>query len=328
MMFENATLVRPRFFYINGFSGIPHTKYYYVFLCFVYAVTVLANYFILFIIYIEKSLHTPKYLAVFNLAVVDMCGSTALIPKMIETFVFDSQFITYEACIANMFFVQFFIFLESLSLAVLAYDRFVAICFPLKYDIVNTNSQMALILAGVWFFTLVLMIILLGLITTLSFCKTIVIDSYYCDHGPMYRMACNNNFPSYIMAKIVITVFIFAPLVLILLSYVCIIFALLKIASGEQRLKAMKTCTSHLLLVTVFYIPISATYIAAIMSTLHPNTRIISTSLSSTIPPMLNPIIYTIKTEEIMTAIKKLYKRNKTITATNYNNDNIVHLCQ
>nr|XP_006643091.1 PREDICTED: olfactory receptor 51F2-like [Lepisosteus oculatus] len=319
MMFENATLVRPRFFYINGFSGIPHTKYYYVFLCFVYAVTVLANYFILFIIYIEKSLHTPKYLAVFNLAVVDMCGSTALIPKMIETFVFDSQFITYEACIANMFFVQFFIFLESLSLAVLAYDRFVAICFPLKYDIVNTNSQMALILAGVWFFTLVLMIILLGLITTLSFCKTIVIDSYYCDHGPMYRMACNNNFPSYIMAKIVITVFIFAPLVLILLSYVCIIFALLKIASGEQRLKAMKTCTSHLLLVTVFYIPISATYIAAIMSTLHPNTRIISTSLSSTIPPMLNPIIYTIKTEEIMTAIKKLYKRNKTITATNYN---------
>ncbi|XP_006643091.2 olfactory receptor 51F2-like [Lepisosteus oculatus] len=319
MMFENATLVRPRFFYINGFSGIPHTKYYYVFLCFVYAVTVLANYFILFIIYIEKSLHTPKYLAVFNLAVVDMCGSTALIPKMIETFVFDSQFITYEACIANMFFVQFFIFLESLSLAVLAYDRFVAICFPLKYDIVNTNSQMALILAGVWFFTLVLMIILVGLITTLSFCKTIVIDSYYCDHGPMYRMACNNNFPSYIMAKIVITVFIFAPLVLILLSYVCIIFALLKIASGEQRLKAMKTCTSHLLLVTVFYIPISATYIAAIMSTLNPNTRIISTSLSSTIPPMLNPIIYTIKTEEIMTAIKKLYKRNKTITVSNYN---------
>ncbi|MBN3324433.1 O51F2 protein, partial [Atractosteus spatula] len=272
MMFENATLVRPRFFYINGFSGIPHTKYYYVFLCFVYAVTVLANSFILFIIYIEKSLHTPKYMAVFNLAVVDMCGSTALIPKMIETFAFDSQFITYEACIANMFFVQFFIFLESLSLAVLAYDRFVAICFPLKYDIVITNSQMALILAGVWFFTLGLMIILVGLITTLSFCKTIVIDSYY-----------------------------YFIIVLILLSYVCIIFALLKIASGEQCLKAMKTCTSHLLLVTVFYIPISATYIAAIMSTLHPNTRIISTSLSSTIPPMLNPIIYRIKTEEIMT---------------------------
>nr|XP_006643088.1 PREDICTED: olfactory receptor 51F2-like [Lepisosteus oculatus] len=318
VMSANATFVRPQFFYINGFSGIPHAQYYYVFLCFVYAVTVLANAFILFIIYIEQSLHTPKYMAVFNLAVVDMCGSTALIPKMIETFVFDSQFITYEACIANMFFVHFFFFLESLTLVVLAYDRFVAICFPLKYHIVITNSQMAVILAVVWFLTSGLVITCVGFITTLSFCKTIVIDSYFCDHGPMYRMACNNNFPSYIMAKIAITVLLFAPLVLILLSYVCIIFALLKIASGEQRLKAMKTCTSHLLLVTVFYLPISATYIAAIMSTLHPNTRIISTSLSSTIPPMLNPIIYTIKTEEIMTAIKKRYKRNKTITATNY----------
>ncbi|MBN3301277.1 O51F2 protein, partial [Amia calva] len=309
----NATFVRPLFFYINGFSNIPHVKYYYIFLCCVYAVTVLGNVFIMFIIYNEQSLHTPKYIAVFNLATVDMCGSTALIPKLIDSFLFDSQLIAYEACLANMFFVHFFTFMQSLTLLVLAYDRFVAICFPLQYHVIMTNTVMIVILAIVWICTAGLLIIAVSLITRLSFCASIVINSYFCDHGPTYRLACNDNSPSDVIAKLCITILLFGPLVLILLSYLCIIFALLKIASREGRLKAMKTCTSHLILVAVFYLPISVTYIY--FKTIHPNDRIINTSLSSTIPPMLNPIIYTLKTEEIMEAIKKLYKRNKISSA-------------
>ncbi|XP_066556243.1 olfactory receptor 1E16-like [Amia ocellicauda] len=307
----NAAFVRPQFFYINGFSNIPHVKYYYIFLCFVYAVTMFANIFIIFIIYTEKSLHTAKYAAVLNLAVVDMCGSTCLIPKLIHTFLFDSQFITYEACLGNMFFVHFFTFLQSLCLVVLTYDRFVAICFPLRYHIIMTNTSILMIIACVWVFTATLVITLVLLITRLSYCRSIVIESYFCDHGPMYRMACNDNFPSSIQAKICITVFTFIPFSLIVLSYVCILSALLKIASGEERLKAMKTCTPHFILVILYYVPFFITYIAALLSVIHPNTRIICTSLSSTIPPMLNPIIYTLKTEEIVGAIRKLYKRNK-----------------
>ncbi|XP_066556242.1 olfactory receptor 1E16-like [Amia ocellicauda] len=311
----NAAFVRPQFFYINGFSNIPHVKYYYIFLCFVYAVTVFANFFIIFIIYTERSLHTPKYVAVFNLAVIDICESTALIPKLIHTFLFDSQFITYEACLANMFFVHFFIAMQSLCLVVLAYDRFVAICFPLRNHIIMTNTSMLMIIACVWVFTATLIIILVHLITRLSYCRSIVIESYFCDHGPMYLMACNDNFPNYIHTFVCITVFTFMPFSLIVMSYVCILSALLKIASGEERLKAMKTCTSHLILVIVFYLPFFITYIAALMSVIHPNTRIICTSLSSTIPPMLNPIIYTLKTEEIIGAIRNLCKRNKILRA-------------
>ncbi|XP_069045818.1 olfactory receptor 1M1-like [Lepisosteus oculatus] len=305
---STAPFVRPLFFYISGFSNLPYVNYYYIFFCCVYCVTVLANSFIVLIIYMEQSLHTPKYVAVFNLAVVDVGASTALIPKMIHSFLFDSQFIAYEACLANMFFVFFFSTMQSLTLVVLSYDRFVAICFPLKYHIIISKNGMALIIAITWVFTAVIISVTVALINRLSFCQSVVINSFFCDHGPLYHLACNDNYPNSIMAKICITMVLFAPLVLILVSYVCIIFALSKIATKESRLKAMKTCTSHLLLVAMFYLPVSATYIAAISSSIHPNARIINSSLSSAIPPMLNPIIYTLKTEEIMQAIQKLIK--------------------
>ncbi|XP_069045863.1 olfactory receptor 1M1-like [Lepisosteus oculatus] len=309
----HVPFVRPQFFYINGLSDIPHVKYYYIFLCFVFIVTVLGNSFIMFIISMEQSLHTPKYVAVFHLAVVDMCGSTALIPKMIEAFLFDSQFISYEGCLANMFFVHFFTSLQSLTIVVLAYDRFVAICFPLKYHIIITIAGMGEILTGIWILAAGITMAAVGFTTRLSFCKSIVVNSYFCDHGPMYRMSCNDNSPNNVIAKISITILLVAPLALILSSYISIILALLRIASMEERLRAMKTCTSHLMLVAVFYLPISAIYIAANFTTIEPNTRIISTSLSSTMPPMMNPIIYTMKTEEVMKAVRKLCKRNKTI---------------
>ncbi|MBN3301275.1 O51F2 protein, partial [Amia calva] len=309
----NATIVRPPFFFVSGFSNIPHVKYYYIFMCFVYAVTVLGNSFIMLIIYIDRNLHTPKYVIVFHLALVDMFGSTALIPKFIDTFLFDNQFIAFEACLANMFFVQCFTFMQSLTLVVLAYDRFIAICFPLKYHIIITNVAMVVILAVLWTLTAGLGIAAVAFLSRLSFCKSFVINSYYCDHGPMYRMACNDNSANYIISMIAITILLVVPLVLIVATYDCIIFALLKIASIEERLRAMKTCTSHLIVVALFYLPISIIYIAAIVTIVPPNVRIISTSLSCTIPPMLNPIIYTLKTEEIIQAIKKLFKRVKVI---------------
>ncbi|XP_069045856.1 olfactory receptor 1E16-like [Lepisosteus oculatus] len=315
----NATFVRPQMFYISGFSNIPHVKYYYIFLCLVYALTVLGNSFIMFIIFLVRSLHTPKYMAVFNLAVVDMCGSTALIPKLIDTFLFESRFISYEACLSYMFFVHFFSFIQSLTLVVLAYDRFVAICFPLKYHVIVTNTAMLAMLTVVWILTGGLMTTAIIFITRLSFCKTTMIESYFCDHGPTYRMACNDYTPNNIIAIFCTALYFIAPLVLIALSYLCIIFALIKIASMEGRLKAMKTCTSHLILVAVFYFPISATYLVAFTATIHPNARIINTSLATVIPPLLNPIIYTLKTEEIMVAINKLYKRNKIFSTISNN---------
>ncbi|XP_069045813.1 olfactory receptor 51E2-like [Lepisosteus oculatus] len=303
--------VKPQGFYINGFVNMPYIRYYFIFLSLVYVISVLGNSFIIFIISMERSLHIPKYVALFNLAVVDTCTSTAVIPKMIEIFLFDSRFITYEACLANMFFVHFCTTMQSLTLVILAYDRFVAICFPLNYHINITNNRMIVIITTVWSVAVTIILITVVLITRLSFCKSTVIESYFCDHGPVYNLACNDKYPNLVMAFFNITTVLLVPLVLIILSYICILFALLKIASLEGRWKAFNTCTSHLMLVAVFYLPILGIYFATITSTINPNIRILSTSLSRSIPSLMNPIIHAFKTEEIKESCKKIFKRNR-----------------
>ncbi|XP_059401197.1 olfactory receptor 6N1-like [Carassius carassius] len=315
----NVTFVRPATFFINGFSNIPHAKYYYVFLCFVYAVTVLGNSLIMCIIYLARRLHTAKYIAVFNLALSDLCGSSALIPKLIDMFLLEHQDISYEACLMNMFFVFHFMNIQSLTLLALAYDRLVAICFPLRYHAVITKTSMSLIIGGMWIFSMTLFAVLVGLVNRLSFCWSTVVNSYFCDHGPVISLSCNSNSINYLMAYILFILLICLPVILISLSYLCIAAALLKIAHGADRIKAMKTCTSHLVLVAIFYLPILSVYVKSISTSIDLNARIINNSLTQIIPPMLNPIIYALKTEEVMQSIKELYKRSKVNTVIKRN---------
>uniref|UniRef100_A0A3B1IV39 Olfactory receptor 1-like n=1 Tax=Astyanax mexicanus TaxID=7994 RepID=A0A3B1IV39_ASTMX len=307
----NTTFIRPSSFYINGLYNIPHAKYYYVFLCFVYAVTLLGNSFIMGTIYLARSLHTAKYIAVFNLAFSDLCGSSALIPKLLDMFLFENQSISYEACLTNMFFVYFFMTLQSLTLLAMAYDRLIAICFPLRYHAIVTKTTMTLIIGVMWILSMSVNALLVALVTRLSFCRSTTVNSYFCDHGPIYKLACNDNSINSIMGYVCTAALLYIPLILIALSYVCIGFALKKISHGVERIKAMKTCTSHLILVAMFYLPIIGVYTAALTTSLNTNIRIINTALTQTIPPMLNPIIYTLKTEEVSQSIKALYKRSK-----------------
>ncbi|XP_018610349.2 olfactory receptor 1-like [Scleropages formosus] len=303
-------IVRPAFFFISGFSNIPYSNYYYIFLSFVYVVTMLGNSFVMIIIYRDCSLHTPKYMAIFNLAIADVCQSTALIPNLIKTFLFDSQEITYEACLANMFFVFFFSCMQSTTLVILAYDRFVAICFPLRYHAVVTNISVGVLITVTWTFNSAVMSFTVGLITRLSFCKSTVIDSFFCDTGPVYRLACNDYSLNVMMSYFNIATFIFLPLTLIGLSYTCILVALFKITSWEGRLKALKTCFSHLTLVSIFYIPAVCTYITAMTVSIYGNARIINTSLSCSLPPMINPIVYSLNNAEIKEFAKKILNKH------------------
>ncbi|XP_036416931.1 olfactory receptor 1J4-like [Colossoma macropomum] len=308
---DNATFIHPPTFYISGLYNMPHSKYYYVFLCFVYAVTVLGNSFLMGTICLARTLHTAKYIAVFNLALSDLFGSSALIPKYADMFLRENQYISYEDCLTSMFFVFLFMIMQSFTLLALAFDRVIAICFPLRYHEIVTKTTMTLIIGVMWIISATIIAVSVALITRLSFCRSTTVGSYFCDHGPIYRIACNDNSPNYMMGSIYTAVVLCIPLLLIAFSYVCIGVALLKISHGAERIKAMKTCTSHLILVAMYYLPIFSIYMAAISTYLHPNTRIINSALAQTIPPMLNPIIYTLKTEEVLQSIKILYKRVK-----------------
>nr|ABC43274.1 odorant receptor [Danio rerio] len=307
----NVTFVRPATFFLNGFSNFPHAKYYYLFLSLVYVVTVLGNSFIMCTIYLSRRLHTAKYIAVFHLALCDLCGSSAVIPKVVDTFLFDHQDISYEACMANIFFVFHFMNVQSLPLLVMAYDRLVAICFPLRYHAIVTKTSMLLILGVIWTFSLIFFSVFVDSINRLSFCRTNVINNYFCDYCTVYRLACNDNSINILMGKLGNDLLVFTPLILVFISYFCISLALFKIAHAVDRTKAIKTCTTHLMLVAIFYIPILSNNIAALTTPFTSDIQIINNSLTQTIPPMLNPIIYTLKTDEVMQSVKELYKRSR-----------------
>ncbi|XP_067348662.1 olfactory receptor 1-like [Channa argus] len=304
----NATFVRPAKFYLSGFSNMPHEKYYYVFLGLIYIMTVLGNSLLMSVIYRVKTLHTPKYMIVFSLALTDLCGSTALIPKVLDTFLFDRREIIYEACLSYMFFVWFFAGLQSWTLVTMAYDRFIAICFPLRYHSIVTKPVIAAMLLFAWVFLFSLFSLVVGLLDRLSFCGSLVIESFFCDHGPMFRLACNDTSLNDMIAYVVLIVVMCCPLILIALTYVCISLALSRIASGVERLKAVKNCTSHLILVAIFFLPLVGTNLAVVTSNIHPNARIINSILTHTVPALLNPIIYSLKTEEVLKCMRQFFK--------------------
>ncbi|XP_050976772.1 olfactory receptor 19-like [Labeo rohita] len=308
---ENRNISIPSYFYITGLSGIPHMRYYYIFLFFVYFISLLGNSCLMCVIVMDRNLHTPKYISVFNLSLTDICESTAVIPQLLDTFLFGNQLIPYGLCMSNMFSNMLFFTVQSLTLAVLSYDRLVAISLPLRYHMIVTHRSMLVMIGASW--TLALLLTMIGAIfmSRLSFCKVIVtVNSFYCDHGPIYRSACNNNFPSSVVASLFPAIILGFPVAFIIFSYTCIAVTLFKITTPQDRKRATKTCTAHLLLVAIFYVPITFTY--ALSSFINANTRIFNLSLTTVLPPMLNPIIYTFMTEEFMVSVKRLLKRRVT----------------
>ncbi|TKS82864.1 Olfactory receptor 1C1 [Collichthys lucidus] len=306
---KNITFVRPAYFIISGFIGIPNVKYYYVFLFFVYIISVLGNTIVMAVICFDHNLRTPKYIAVFNLAFVDLFGNSALVPKVLDIFLFNHHYIPYNDCLTFLFFCFTCLSMQALNLVALSYDRLIAITFPLHYQVKVTHRFMLSLIASFWIFIITVVLLAVGLLTRLSFCNSVVINSYFCDHGQIYRLACNDITPNLILAYLLPLVILWLPLIFILFSYSYIGYALSKVATVQERVKAFKTCTSHLSLVAIYFLPIIITF--TLMANIHPNARIINLSLTSVFPPMLNPIIYVLQTQEIKESVKKLLKKRE-----------------
>lgn len=308
---KNISFVHPPYFIISGLMGIPHIRFYYIFLFFVYIVSVLGNSSVMAVICLDRSLRTPKYVAVFNLAFVDLFGNSALVPKLLDIFLFDHRRIPYNDCLTFLFFCYTCLSMQALNLVALAYDRLVAITYPLHYQVRVTHRFMISMIASFWAFIIVAVLIAVGLITRLSFCKSVVVHSYFCDHGQIYRLACNDHFPNYVVSCLYPVFIFWLPLLFILLSYLYISCTLAKVANFQRGLKALKTCTGHLLLVAIYFIPLLITF--TLMENIHPNARIINLSLTSVFPPMLNPIIYVLQTQEIKDSLRRLLKNSQSL---------------
>ncbi|XP_053451606.1 olfactory receptor 958-like [Nycticebus coucang] len=287
--------------------GIPHTEgqetvLFAVFLTF-YLCTLLGNLLILVAVVSDSHLHTPMYFFLCNLSVLDIGFSSVSTPKMLAVLLGKSRVISLGGCMCQVFFYHFLGSTECLLYTVMAYDRFAAICAPLRYTVVMNRRACALLAAGTWFTSSFHATILTTLTFQLPYCGSNVVDYFFCDIFPVVKLACGDTI---IIETVSFTNIGLVPMtcfLLIFASYVRIVVAILRMRSAEGRRKAASTCVSHLSVVTLFFGPCALIYTQPSLS------EVLVTPVQifgNVVTPMLNPTIYTLRNKDVKGALKKL----------------------
>ncbi|KAM5247571.1 LOW QUALITY PROTEIN: olfactory receptor 51F1-like [Ctenodactylus gundi] len=295
-------------FVLTGIPGLaPIRGWISTLFCCVYVIALSGNSLILFVIATQQRLHEPMYYFLSMLSATDLGLTVSTMSTTLGVLWFDARVISPDNCIIQMFFLHGFSFMESGVLVAMAFDRCVAICDPLRYMSILTNSriiQMGLLMI---MRTVVLITPLLLLLKPLSFCRTNVLSHSYCHHPDVIKLACSDTRANSIcgLADLALTTGI-DPC--IFLSYVLIIHSVFSIASPEERYQVFSTCVSHIGAVAIFYIPIISLSLVHRYCRAAPNVvHSMTADVYLLLPPVLNPIIYSVKTKQIRKAILNLF---------------------
>ncbi|XP_028615030.1 olfactory receptor 1500 [Grammomys surdaster] len=282
--------------------GLPippeyHLLFYALFLA-MYLTTILGNLLIILLVRLDSHLHTPMYLFLSNLSFSDLCFSSATMPKLLLNMQSQVPSISYVGCLTQMYFFMVFGDMESFLLVAMAYDRYVAICFPLHYTSIMSTKYCTSLVLLLWMLTTSNAVLHTLLMARLSFCEKNVILHFFCDISALLKLSCSDTYVNELMIFIMGGLIIIIPFLLIVISYVRIFFSILKISSTQGIHKVFSTCGSHLSVVSLFYGTIIGLYLcpSGNNSTVKENTMAM---MYTVVTPMLNPFIYSLRNKDM-----------------------------
>ncbi|XP_010827831.1 PREDICTED: olfactory receptor 151 [Bison bison bison] len=307
MAAENHSTVTE--FILGGLTNRPELQLplFFLFLG-IYSVTMVGNLGMITLICLNAQLHTPMYYFLSNLSFVDLCYSSVTTPKMLVNFVSGKNTISYAGCMAQLYFFLVFVIAECYMLTVMAYDRYVAICRPLLYNIIMSHRVCSLLVAGVYIMGLIGSTIETGLMLKLPYCEHLI-SHYFCDVLPLMKLSCSSTY------DVEMTVFFLAGFnivvtsLTVLISYAFILSSILRISTTEGRSKAFSTCSSHFAAVGIFYGTTAFMYLKPSTASSLAQENVAS-MFYTTVIPMLNPLIYSLRNKEVKAAMQKTLGKN------------------
>ncbi|XP_006150574.1 olfactory receptor 1L8 [Tupaia chinensis] len=297
-------------FILLGLSSRPEDQIpLFVLFLTMYLITITGNLLIILAIHTNPQLQTPMYFFLSCLSFTDICFTTTIIPKMLENFLSEKKTISYAGCLTQMYFFYALGTTDSFLLAIMAYDRYVAICDPFHYVTTMSYNRCVLLVAfscSLPYFHSLLHILMLN---TLIFCDSNVIYHFLCDINPLLKLSCSSTYVNEIIIMSEGSIVLVTPFLCIAFSYIRILITVLNIPSASGKFKAFSTCGSHLTVVTLFYGSIFYEYLHPLSS--YTARDRVATIVYTVLSSMLNPFIYSLRNKDMKKGLGKLMGRKK-----------------
>ncbi|XP_038620015.1 olfactory receptor 502-like [Tachyglossus aculeatus] len=298
-------------FILSGLTNDPQLQIpLFVLFLLIYVVTLLGNLLMVLIIRASLQLHTPMYFFLSHLSFSDSCYSTSVTPKMLANFLVEKKTISYPGCVAQFCAAATFGTMEYCLLAVMAYDRYIAISKPLLYVVCMPQRLCTLLVTASYISSCLNSVVYTASAFSLTFCGSPEINHFYCDVPPLLKLSCSDPMIAQVLPAVSMAVIMLVTVLTTLISYVYILLAILKIQSSGGRQKAFFTCASHLMTVTLFYGTTIFIYLLPSSSISLDQKKVVSVCYMILIP-MLNPMIYSLRNKEVKDALWKIMGRER-----------------
>nr|XP_010968469.1 olfactory receptor 5F1 [Camelus bactrianus] len=306
---KNYTLLTE--FLLLGLADTPELQIL-LFLLFavIYTLTVLGNVGMILLIRMESRLHTPMYFLLAHLSFMDVCYSSTITPKMLADLLSEKKTISFAGCFLQMYFFIAFATTECITFGLMAYDRYVAICNPLRYSLIMSRTVCLKMAAGSFTAGLLNSMVHTGYVSSLPFCGSRVIHHFFCDNPPIFKLSCSDTHLYEVILSTFAGVNMVGTLLVILTSYGCILFSIFRMHSREGRRKAFSTCASHLTAIILFCSTSTYTYLRPSSSYSLSQDKVASVFYTVVIP-MLNPLIYSLRNKEVKKALWNAVPRTR-----------------